>query len=266
MCLGYPVLQVFAASSHLPSPASVWTNNNHQPLTHGGAKLDALKWNSFWFGSQSSPTCGYYTIYFLLLSNGIIKHFKGTPLKQDGFSLLCTCLLRHCRLNLPGARSPLASLYSTESWFLPGWSSTFLCIPVQCPNPAGVPRCCGSRDNFGIVISGRNSSCCLSKTSVEGVTSGFLLAGGRGFSTVQGWPHGSPPNGMTGWWWLVNPSEKILVDSKLHLCCSLAALRGKINGSNVVVWGRTCSSLPPPLFYFLSLSYSHFQGSQIVFY
>lgn len=33
----------------------------------------------------------------------------------------------------------------------------------------------------------------------------------------------------------------------------------------MVVWGRTHSSLPPPLFYFLSLAYSHFQGNQIVF-
>lgn len=122
-----------------------------------------------------------------------------------------------------------ALVYSTVSWLLPGWSSTFLCIPVhpraspctvRCPSPAGAPRCWGPRDNFGIVISGGNSSCYLSETSVEGVTSGFLLPGDGGFSGVQGWPHVSPPNGMTGRWQLVNPPEKILLDSKLHLCCT----------------------------------------------
>lgn len=69
---------------------------------------------------------------------------------------------------------------------------------VQCPSPAGAPGCCGPRDNSGIVIAGRNSSCFQSKTSVGGVTSGFLLRGDRAFSSVQGWPHVSPPNGMTG--------------------------------------------------------------------
>lgn len=212
-----------------------------------------------------SPTYVYHTIYFLLLSNGSIKHFKGTlNLWNNVFIIVCVFVealqteSSWCSLSAP---LPLLR----RELVLPGWSSTFLCIPMRCPNPAGVPRCCGPRDNFGIVISGRNSSCCLSKTSVEGVISGFLLAEDRGFSTVQDWPHVSSPNGMTGWWWLVNPPEKILLDSKLHLCCSLAALRGKINGSSVVVWGRTCRSLPPPLFYFLSLSYSHFQGRQIVF-
>lgn len=171
------------------------------------------------------------------------------------FSLSCTCSLRHCRLNLPGAHSLLPWFTPQRAHFFQAGAAPPYAPPcsVQCPSPAGAPRCCGSRENFGIVISGGNSSCYLSKTSVEGVASDIFLPGDRGFSGAQGWPHVSPPNGMTRWWWLVNPPEKILLDSKFHLCCSLAARRGKINGSSGVVWGRTCSSLPPPPFYFLSL-------------
>lgn len=167
------------------------------------------------------------------------------------FSLLWRCLLRQCRLNLLST----ALVYSTESCFFQAGAASSCAFPcsVQCSSPAGAPRFCGPRDNFGIVTSGGNSFSSLSKTSVGGVTSVFLLPGDRGFSSVQGWPHVSPPNRMTGWWWLANPPEKILLDSKLHLCCSLAALRGKINGCSVVVWRRTCSSLPPLPFYFLSL-------------
>lgn len=50
---GVQLSQVFAAISQLPFTASVWTNNKHQPLTCGGAKLNALKWSSFWFGFPS---------------------------------------------------------------------------------------------------------------------------------------------------------------------------------------------------------------------
>lgn len=101
------------------------------------------------------------------------------------FPLLCRCLLGQCRLNLPGACSLLSWFTPQRADFFQAGAAPSCASPcgMQCPRPAGAPRCCGPRDNFGIVISGGNSS--LSKTSVE-VWPLASLPWGQGFQQCSG--------------------------------------------------------------------------------
>lgn len=161
-----------------------------------------------------------HTIYFLLLSNGSIKHFKNTLNLWNNVVFIIVSVFvdalqtepDRCLLSAP-------MVYSTESWFLPGRSSIFLCVTIQC----AVPQCCldcpGAVDQEIILaqecqVETLPPICQKHTLRVWPLVFSSL---GTGVSAVFRvglmFPH------RTGWWWLVNPPEKILLNSKLHLCC-----------------------------------------------
>lgn len=124
----------------------------------------------------------------------------------------------HYRLNLTGNGSPLPRFIPQRAGFFQAGavSSYVLLFGMRCPDAAWSTQMLWTKDNFDTVMSGRKSSCHLSETHVEGVTSGFLLPG-MGVSAVFIASLIFPQ--QMRWWWLVNPPEKILLNSKLSLCC-----------------------------------------------
>lgn len=87
------------------------------------------------------PSCVYlanHAIYFLLVSNGSMKHFKNTLNIWKNVFFMTICLLMHCRLNLTSACSLLL-------WFVPqsadfvqagAVSSNASTFSMRCPNAA----------------------------------------------------------------------------------------------------------------------------------
>lgn len=157
-----------------------------------------------------------HTIYLLLLSNGSMKHFKNTLDLQKNVVFMTMYVFVDALQAEPDQCSLSAPMvHSTECWFLPGRSSIFQCVTIQYV----VPQCCREHpDAVGqeIILVQQCQVGTQSKTRVEGVTSGFLLPRDRGsavFRVGLTFPH------RAGWWWLANPPEKILLNSKLRLCC-----------------------------------------------
>lgn len=89
------------------------------------------------------PPCVYlanHTIYFLLLSNGSIKHFKNTLNLWNNVVFIIVYVL--VALQTEPERCLLSSsMVYSESWFLAGRSSVALCITIQ----RVVPQCCLER-------------------------------------------------------------------------------------------------------------------------
>lgn len=229
MCSGCPALQVSAATSQLPFPASVWANNKHQPLTWGGAKLNALKRSSFWFGFPSLAHL-WVPHYFLSLSNGSIKHFKGTlNLWNNLVFMVVYVFVEALQTERAWAALP-CPVCSTESWFLPAAAppQASLCS-VQVPQACRSTQVLWTKRQFWQSYIRQKLFLLSVKNECWECGLWFSPAWGQGFQQCSGLASCFPPNGMAGWWWSVNPPEKILLDSKLHLCCSLAALRGNIN-------------------------------------
>lgn len=169
------------------------------------------------------PSCVYlasHTIYFLLLSNGSIKHVKNALNLWNNVVFIIVCVFVDVLQTEP-ARCSLSTpmVYSTESWFLPGRSSILLCITIQ----HAVPRCCLERSDAvaqAIILVQQCQAETLPAICQKHVSRVWPLVFsslGTGVSAVLRvaltLPH------RMGWWWLVNPPEKMLLNSKLRLGC-----------------------------------------------